>query len=51
MDITEKKGKTVLILTQKDVPSEDAEKTEDGWKRNIFGRGKMMFGFGAAHIY
>jgi len=51
MDITEKKGKTILNLTQKEVPADDAERTEDGWKRNIFGRGKMMFGFGPAAIY
>lgn len=51
MDITEKKGKTILTLTQKEVPADDAERTEDGWKRNVFGRGKMMFGYGPASIY
>jgi len=51
IDLSEKKGKTILQLTQKEVPSDDFERTEDGWKRNIFGRGKMMFGFGPAQIY
>lgn len=51
MTITERKGKTILTLTQKGVPIDDATRTEDGWKRNVWGRGKMMFGFGAAPIF
>lgn len=51
MVITEKKGKTILALTQKGVPVDDVGRTEDGWRRNLWGRGKMMFGFGPAQLY
>jgi len=51
MTLSEKKGKTVLQLVQKGVPIDDAGRTEDGWRRNVFGRGKVMFGFGNAQIF
>lgn len=51
INISEKKGKTLLTLVQKGVPIDDATRTEDGWRRNVWGRGKMMFGFGAAPIF
>jgi len=46
IELTEKEGKTILRLTQEGVPSDEGERTEEGWKRNIWGRAKMMFGFG-----
>jgi len=46
MDFLEKKGETKLILTQTNVPNDEAEKTEMGWRQNIWGRAKVMFGFG-----
>ncbi len=51
IDLKEKKGKTILTLTQKDVPADDAARTEEGWVRNLWARGKMMFGFGNPQIY
>lgn len=47
MDFQEKKGLTKLSLTQTNVPHDEAEKTEAGWQQNIWGRAKMMFGFGS----
>jgi len=46
IDLTEEEGVTNLSLVQESVPYDDAEKTEEGWRRNIWGRAKMMFGFG-----
>jgi len=46
IDLAEEDGVTTLALTQESVPSDDAEKTEEGWRRNIWGRAKMMFGLG-----
>jgi activator of HSP90 ATPase len=47
-------GNTVVTLVQTNVPSSDVhgnsnmkEVVADGWKRNIFDRIKMVFGFGA----
>jgi activator of HSP90 ATPase len=51
MVLSEKKGKTILTLTQKGVPVDDCGRTEDGWRRNLWGRGKMMFGFGPVQLY
>jgi activator of HSP90 ATPase len=47
MDFTEEDGNTVLILTQESIPEDDVEKTQEGWRRNIWGRAKVMFGFGS----
>lgn len=46
IDLAEEDGVTVLNLTQENVPSGEADKTEEGWRQNIWGRAKMMFGFG-----
>lgn len=46
MDFQEKKGETKLSLTQTNVPNDEAERTEQGWRQNIWGRAKVMFGFG-----
>jgi activator of HSP90 ATPase len=48
IDIKPGDGSTTLTLTQEGVPSEDAERTEEGWRKNLWGRGKMMFGYGPA---
>jgi activator of HSP90 ATPase len=47
MDFKTDSGYTILTLTQEGVPHDDAERTEQGWRGNIFGRGKMIFGYGS----
>eukprot|EP01116_Phalansterium_solitarium_P023129 TRINITY_DN7948_c0_g1_i1.p1 TRINITY_DN7948_c0_g1~~TRINITY_DN7948_c0_g1_i1.p1 ORF type:complete len:379 (-),score=151.41 TRINITY_DN7948_c0_g1_i1:390-1526(-) len=42
----EKNGKTVLKLEQTGLPSEDKDRTEQGWRNNFFVRIKGVFGFG-----
>jgi len=38
---------TKLVLSQTEVPDNDAERTKEGWKRYIFESIKSTFGFGA----
>jgi len=46
IELQAKEGKTILRLTQEGVPADEGERTEEGWRRNIWGRAKMMFGSG-----
>jgi len=47
MDFEEIEEVTVLSLLQTNVPADEADKTSEGWQRNIWGRAKVMFGFGS----
>jgi len=44
IELNEKDGGTELQLTQKGVPEEETERTEEGWKRLLFDRLKAMLG-------
>ena len=48
--LEEKKGKTVLTLKQDGVPPEDLERTQQGWKNNIWERMKVIFGYGSISL-
>jgi len=48
IEITQKSGKSIVQLTQTGVPTEDAERTEQGWKSRFWGPGKQIFGFGSS---
>jgi len=47
IDLVEDEGTTALSLTQEGVPYDDVDRTEEGWRQNIWGRAKNMFGFGS----
>jgi len=42
-------GTTVLYLTQKGIPDDEKERTEQGWTEHFFRRMKMMHGWGNLH--
>jgi len=44
--LSERSGETVLHLKQVGIPEEDKPRTEAGWRQNIFGRIRAIFGFG-----
>jgi len=46
INLKEKNGETLMELVQTGIPKEDKERTEGGWKDNIFARMRVMFGFG-----
>jgi len=46
MDFEEKNGKTVFKLTQTNIPEQDKERTEGGWRDNFLRRIKGVFGYG-----
>jgi len=46
LEFEEKNGKTIVKLTQTDVPDDDKERAETGWKDNFFKRIKGIFGLG-----
>jgi len=46
LEFEEKNGKTIVKLTQVDIPEEDKERAETGWKDNFFKRIKGIFGLG-----
>jgi len=46
IELEEKSGKTVLTLTQTDVPEDDRARAEAGWNNNFFRRIKGIFGYG-----
>ena len=48
--LAEKNGKTILTLKQDGVPPDDLERTQKGWKTNIWERMKVIFGYGSISL-
>lgn len=48
--LSEKSGKTILTLKQDGVPPDDLERTQKGWKTNIWERMKVIFGYGSISL-
>lgn len=46
IELSTKAGDTVVRLKQVGIPREDVERTEQGWRDNIWNRIRMLFGFG-----
>lgn len=46
LEFEEKNGKTVLKLEHTNLPADDKERTEQGWRSNFFVRIRGVFGFG-----
>jgi len=46
IELEPKEGKTILKLEQTNIPEEDKERTEGGWKENFWKRIKGIFGYG-----
>ena len=44
--LSERNGETVLHLKQVGIPEADQQRTEAGWRQNIFNRIRGIFGFG-----
>ena len=47
MKIDEQEDQTQLKLTQLEIPDDQYERTQDGWRKYIFECMKTTFGYGA----
>jgi len=50
MTFSQQRGDTIITFVQIGVPREDIERTETGWKENVWERIRMQFGFGGCPL-